>query len=182
MAAGAGSRMGRPKALVRDESGQSWLALATTTLLDAGCRPVLVALGAESLAARNLLPHDARLQVVDVADWSDGMAVSLSASLRAALQTDAAAAVITLVDLPGLPVAVIARVRAEIGSQRVCADTLRQASYHGEPGHPVVIGRQHWAPLIASLDGDSGARRYLLAHGVIAVECGDLWHGRDVDR
>ena len=68
LAAGAGSRMGRPKALVRDESGQSWLALATTTLLDAGCRPVLVALGADVTA--DVLPaigHELHPALIDAA-------------------------------------------------------------------------------------------------------------------
>jgi len=31
------------------------------------------------------------------------------------------------------------------------------------------------------VSGDSGARGYLVAHGAIEVECGDLWDGADVD-
>ncbi|MBC7517313.1 MAG: nucleotidyltransferase family protein [Microbacteriaceae bacterium] len=179
LAAGGGTRMGRPKALVHDELGRSWLAHTAGTLVGAGCARVLVVLGAELSAARALLPSDPRFAVVEVDDWRSGLSASLAAGLRAAQKTDATAVVITLVDLPGLPVAVITRMLAEIAADP--ATTLCQASYRGDPGHPVVIGRQHWTPLIDILAGDTGGRSYLLGHGVVAVECGDLWHGRDVD-
>ncbi|WP_166788229.1 nucleotidyltransferase family protein [Cryobacterium glaciale] len=64
----------------------------------------------------------------------------------------------------------------------VSADTLRQARFAGQPGHPVVIGRAHWVPLIDSIAGDTGARPYLHAHQVEQIECGDLGTGADVDR
>jgi CTP:molybdopterin cytidylyltransferase MocA len=59
--------------------------------------------------------------------------------------------------------------------------TLRQARFAGRPGHPVVIGRAHWAALRAGLRGDSGAREYLAANGVQPVDCDDLGTGVDVD-
>ncbi|MCU1412778.1 MAG: hypothetical protein JWN80_118, partial [Microbacteriaceae bacterium] len=33
-----------------------------------------------------------------------------------------------------------------------------------------------------SLSGDRGARDYLVANGVVEVECGDLFDGHDIDR
>ena len=62
------------------------------------------------------------------------------------------------------------------------AAALVRATYSGRPGHPVLIGRDHWAPVAATAGGDSGAREYLLARGVVECECGDLATGRDVDR
>ena len=50
------------------------------------------------------------------------------------------------------------------------------------PGHPVVLGRDHWEGVAASAVGDRGARDYLAAHAVDLVECGDLATGADVDR
>ena len=44
-----------------------------------------------------------------------------------------------------------------------------------------MIGRAHWAGLIASVSGDTGARPYLLAHQAVPVECGDLETGADID-
>jgi CTP:molybdopterin cytidylyltransferase MocA len=49
------------------------------------------------------------------------------------------------------------------------------------PGHPVLLGRDHWAGVIDSATGDQGARTYLSRHEVEFVECGDLASGRDVD-
>ena len=57
-----------------------------------------------------------------------------------------------------------------------------RAAYDGVPGHPVLIGRDHWDGVVASAVGDRGARDYLAAHGVALVECGDLATGVDVDR
>jgi hypothetical protein len=45
----------------------------------------------------------------------------------------------------------------------------------------VVIGRNHFAGVIASAHGDAGGRDYLATHATLLVECGDLGRGRDVD-
>ena len=79
-------------------------------------------------------------------------------------------------DLPGTPVSVVERLTATWDRH-----TLRQAVYDGRPGHPVLIGADHWAPLSDTLTGDRGARGYLVAHGVVEVECGDLHDGLDED-
>ena len=49
------------------------------------------------------------------------------------------------------------------------------------PGHPVLLGRDHWAGVAATATGDAGARDYLRGRDVTLVECGDLATGRDVD-
>jgi len=46
----------------------------------------------------------------------------------------------------------------------------------------VLIGRDHWPGVLASVIGDQGARGYLADHPPTEVECGDLATGRDVDR
>lgn len=173
LAAGAGRRRGMPKALVTGPGGP-WLAGAVGLLMGGGCTRVVVVLGAAAEEARGLVPDDERLTVVVAQAWESGMGESLRAGLRHAAGD---AAVITLVDLPGTPVTVLQRLLAG----GVDAGTLRQAVYRGRPGHPVVLGRDHWAPLAGGLCGDRGARDYLVRHGVVEVECGDLHHGRDVD-
>jgi CTP:molybdopterin cytidylyltransferase MocA len=60
--------------------------------------------------------------------------------------------------------------------------TLSRAAYDGTPGHPVVLGRDHWRGVAEVARGDRGARDYLAAREVLAVECGDLATGRDRDR
>ncbi len=58
---------------------------------------------------------------------------------------------------------------------------LVRAAYGGVPGHPVAIGREHWAAVITSAHGDRGARDHLRATPHRLVECGDLATGRDLD-
>ena len=91
--------------------------------------------------------------------------------------SDAEAAVVTLGDLPDLTAAVVRRVLSE----REGDEALARASYHGRPGHPVVLGRAHWAGVLESATGDAGARDYLATHDTVLVECGDLATGADVD-
>jgi CTP:molybdopterin cytidylyltransferase MocA len=174
LAAGAGSRAGGAKALRRDATGIPWLARAVTTLRAGGCATVLVVLGAESEAARELLPPDADVVVAD--DWATGLSASLRAGFRA-VPADATAALVTLVDLPGLPPAAVARLLAD----PLATTTLRRATYRGRPGHPVVIGRDHWTAAAESSKGDRGAGVYLNQHHAELVECSDLWDGADQD-
>jgi CTP:molybdopterin cytidylyltransferase MocA len=170
LAAGAGTRMGMPKALVvRD--GVPWLARATRLLLAAGCDRVVVVLGASAPEALAFVPTDDTVATVLNEDWQTGMASSLRAGLSAATGD---AALITLVDTPGLPLEVARRVLAT-------RSPLARATYDGRPGHPVLIAAAHWSAVADSVTGDHGARAYLDAHGVADVECGDLWNGRDED-
>ncbi|MDO9496643.1 MAG: NTP transferase domain-containing protein, partial [Nocardioides sp.] len=97
LAAGAGSRLGTPKALVHDAAG-SWLARATATLREGGCDDVTVVLGAGADEALSLL-DGLGVDVVIASDWAEGMSASLRAGLRA-LPAGADAAVELLVDLP----------------------------------------------------------------------------------
>ncbi|WP_271986613.1 nucleotidyltransferase family protein [Pseudoclavibacter terrae] len=172
LAAGAGSRFGGPKALASLPDGTPWVARAVETLVGAGCSEVLVALGAGRAEASALVPASA--SVVSVPDWAEGLAASVRAALRAAATTDADAVLLIPVDTPDLPVLACRRVLGAGGP-------LARASYGGEPGHPVLIGREHWIPLASSLAGDRGAGAHLTARGAVSVECGDLWHGHDID-
>jgi CTP:molybdopterin cytidylyltransferase MocA len=60
--------------------------------------------------------------------------------------------------------------------------SLARVTYGGQPGHPVLIGRDHLESIMASLAGDSGAKGYLAHHRARSVECGDLASGQDHDR
>jgi CTP:molybdopterin cytidylyltransferase MocA len=177
LAAGAGSRMGMPKALVREPDGEPWLVRGIGTLLDGGCTQVTVVLGAGAEEALPLIDGTGATAVV-AADWEHGMSASLRAGLIAASGTDAETVVVTLVDLPDVGADVVRRLLDPAPD----ATTLRRATYDGRVGHPVVIGRDHWCGVLDTSAGDRGARDYLAQHPVEAVECGDLATGRDVDR
>jgi CTP:molybdopterin cytidylyltransferase MocA len=188
LAAGAGRRMGRPKAQLVDERGVPFVDRAVGVLFEGGCATVTVVLGAEAEESRRLLGEagwigDEAVHVVVADDWDEGMAASLRRGLAALLSDSAAsagsvAALVSLVDLPDVSPAVVSRML----SRPVGPGTLARASYGGVDGHPVVIGRAHWEGVVASARGDRGARDYLAAREVDLVECGDLATGRDVDR
>jgi CTP:molybdopterin cytidylyltransferase MocA len=178
LAAGAGTRLGQPKGLLRTASGEPWLVRATDLAADAGCDPVFAVVGARASDVAALLPTDSPAQVVTAKEWANGMAESLRAGLSAAIVSPAAACLILLVDMPDLPASVLDRIL----DADVTHDTLSQAVYNGRPGHPVLVGRAHWAALVRDLSGDRGARAYLAAHGVHEIECSDLFDGQDIDR
>jgi molybdenum cofactor cytidylyltransferase len=189
LAAGSGTRFGGAKALARDTDGTAWLPRAVRALLAGGCSPVLVVLGSEGSAAEqllsstSLLADDSPVRVVHVENWSDGISASIRAGLAEAERLDPlpdAVAIVT-VDVPSLSAAMVRRLLSEARAAEP-SHALRQASFSGRPGHPVVVGRAHWSPLADALHGDVGARPYLVAHGVSIVDCSDLGSGLDVDR
>jgi CTP:molybdopterin cytidylyltransferase MocA len=184
LAAGAGRRMGGPKALLRDGRGVPFLDRAVGALLDGGCAGVTVVLGAEAEQARALLEEagwtgDDAVGVVVADGWASGMGASLRAGLTSLESSAADAALVSLVDLPDVGEPVVRRML----ERPVRPGSLARASYDGDVGHPVLIGRAHWAGVVGSAGGDRGARDYLAEHAseVELVECGDLATGRDVD-
>jgi CTP:molybdopterin cytidylyltransferase MocA len=177
LAAGAGRRMGQPKALVIDDRG-SWLVRGVTTLREGGCRRVTVVLGAEAERAASLLdglPEEPRVVVAE--DWYEGMGASLRAGMLSFTDSTDDLVMVSLVDLPDLVPEVVARVSAAARGP----GALARASYDEVPGHPVLFGRDHWPGVVESAHGDRGARDYLAGHEVNLVECGDLATGHDVD-
>lgn len=173
LAAGAGTRMGWPKALIRHDDGTSWLRAARDALLAGGCSDVVVVLGAQAERARLLVPDS---RTVVATDWAQGMSASLATGLDAVSRDDAEAVLVHLVDLPDVGEQVVRRIVAHASPP-----SLARAVYRDQPGHPVLIGRDHLGPLTASLGGDEGARAYLTDHPTAFIECSDLAGGRDVD-
>lgn len=179
LAAGAGRRMGRPKALV-ELDGTPLVRRALEVLAAGGCAPLVVVVGARADEVEAIVGD--RALVVTAADWATGMGASLRAGLAALdSRSEAAgvsAALVHLVDLPGIGPAAIARLAAAATGP----DALARAVYQGRPGHPVLMGRAHWGAVQAAATGDEGARGYLAGHpGLAMVECGDLADPRDVD-
>lgn len=270
LAAGAGRRMGGPKALIGPlaEGGRTPLARVADWVHQAGCSRVIAVIGARSDDVREALAEDPVwaaevddpvrtalaaepeqaaafapaltpvdpaqpsdpsgpgrhvagpppwLTVVEASDWDEGMGASLRAGLRATEETDAHAALITLVDLPDVRTPVYRRMMAaeasavklsttgrdartpttgwtpaateapaELEARRVTVAgvgvrVLARAAYRGSPGHPVLIGREHWSAVAAVARGDEGARRLFATTPHDLIECGDLASGADAD-
>lgn len=176
LAAGGGRRLGGPKALLR-LNGKPLVERAVATARDGGCDPVVVVLGAAADRVRAEADLGDALTVVNKA-WSTGLGSSLRVGLTALADIPVQAAVVLLVDMPGVNGAAIRRVAAlPYPSALVCA------SYGGRRGHPMLLGREHWSGIATLAAADVGARPYLLAHRseVQDIRCDDLADDGDID-
>lgn len=177
LAAGAGRRMGGPKALLRDASGTPYVVRAVEVLRDGGCAAVTVVAGSASSEVSASL-EGMGVAVVVADDWASGMGASLRTGLADPSLDGADAVVVTLVDLPDVGPDVVRRLLDAVPPS---SEALARSTYDGVVGHPVLIGRDHWAGVAATAEGDRGARDYLREHPPVLVECGDLASGADQD-
>jgi len=186
LAAGGGSRLGRPKAEVV-VGGRRLVDLAIESCVRAGLSPVVVVLGAAWVIPMPLADsHDhpdkdvPEVWLVENSDWATGMASSLRAGL-AALESDAGieAVVVTLVDTLSVGDEHLARVGSLLRDGAVAA----VATYKGKARTPVGLTREVWSDVARTAVGDEGARRWLRAHPelVTEVECADLGPWTDID-
>ena len=170
LAAGEGSRLGGPKALV-EVAGIRLVDRGVVLLRTGGTAPVVVVTGAVDVPLLGVI-------TVHNPDWRSGMGSSLAAGLGAVPGT-CAAAVIALVDQPLIGPSVVQRLIAAY----LDGAGIAVASYDGKLRNPVLLARDEWAGVLALASGDVGARPYLQAHPdrVTAVECGDIGRPDDVD-
>ncbi|GAA1712879.1 hypothetical protein GCM10009745_71400 [Kribbella yunnanensis] len=120
---------------------------------------------------------DQQVSVIPSPQWQTGMGASLRAGLTWASTTTAESALVHLVDLPDVGVDVVRRLlQAAEGPE-----SLARASYRGNAGHPVLIGRAHFGKAMAAAVGDRGAGPYLRQASCSLVPCDDLATGNDQD-
>lgn len=165
LAAGAGRRFGRPKALVTYR-GRRLVEHAVALLRAGGCTRVVAVSGAAAFEVTGA-------EVVHNPDWASGMGSSLVAGLSGLGGLDV---VVVPVDTPWLGPAAVRRV-----SRAPAA--LAVATYGGRWGHPVLLGADHARGVMDAAVGDIGARRYLRAnrHDVAEVPCDGTGSPRDID-
>ena len=184
LAAGEGSRLGRPKALV-ELDGQTLAERGVTMLRTGGADPILVVAGAVQVNVE-------KIHAVYNEQWRTGMGSSLRAALRAltdaegardglaaTLAVDVGAVVVALADQPLIGTEAVARlIAAYRGGAGVAV-----ACYDGKPRNPVLLAREYWPEVIAAATGDQGARAFLHARPelVTHVECGDTGSPDDID-
>jgi CTP:molybdopterin cytidylyltransferase MocA len=175
LAAGEGSRFGRPKALV-ELDGQTLAERGVTMLRAGGADPVLLVTGAAPVE----VAQEHQVRTVHNGEWRTGMGSSLRAALRAlSPQDDVGAVVVALADQPLVGADAASRL---IAAYRAGA-TVAVAAYDGRPRNPVLLAREHWPEVIATATGDRGARAFLRSRPdlVTLVECADTGRPDDVD-
>lgn len=182
LAAGSGRRFGGSK-LTSPWRGGLLIDAALAAAFTAPVRAVTVVTGAdpkvapaaEAFAART--GQSARLRLVHAADHLEGMGASLRAG-AAALPDDAAAAIVFLGDMPGVPHDLAGRLLAAVAEGAEAAAPVLD----GRRGHPVAFSKSLFGQL-KTLAGDEGARRILGGLGdrlaLIPVEGEGIF--RDID-
>jgi len=152
LAAGAGTRLGGPKAELV-VAGQRLIDRAVGELRRAGCAEVVAAV------------------VVVNPDPDRGMGSSLRLGLAAA---SGDRAVIVLVDTPGIGADQVRQVLA------VDAPFVT-ARYGARRGHPVAIDRPLWTEVAALAEGDQGARPFMRARPELVTEVACAGDPADID-
>jgi molybdenum cofactor cytidylyltransferase len=172
LAAGAGTRFGGRKQLA-ELDGRPLLEHALRAMTAAPVGRVVVVLGAlvEEVTATVDL-HGA--EPCPCERWDEGQAASLACGL--AELADCEAVVVTLGDQPRMSPDAIRRVISARGNGAAAV----RATYHGAPGHPVLLERDLFESF-RDVTGDHGARNLLLSVQVREVPCEDLGGGEDVD-
>ncbi len=166
LAAGASTRMGRPKQLLTLGGRCLLQHVIDTAAAAAGLDEIIVVLGHRADEIRRVLqlPAGRHVRIVVAADFAQGQSASLRAGLRAA-HASAVAAAILLADQPRMTAALIDRTAAAflVADAPIARPAYRAPSGDGFPGHPVFLARRVW-PEIKRLEGDQGARALIRAH------------------
>ena len=160
LAAGEASRFGSPKQRLL-------LPAVLERLSHAALDEVVIVEGAHELEPPSCKLSQGDVRVVRCGDWALGPGASLRCGL-AALGDDVEVAVVVLADGPRLAPESVARV---LDAWRESGGVVA-ASYGGDRGHPVVLGREDWADI-----PDEGLRE----REVRLVPCDDLGAPGDVD-
>ncbi len=177
LAAGASSRMGRPKPLL-ELVGETFLD-RLIGLLGVHCAPVLVVLGHQAEAVRAGLRRAAEATFVLNPDYQRGQLSSLQCGLRA-LPEDADGVLFTLVDLPAVQASTVERLAHQ--ARALASPWLVIPRFDGRRGHPVGCSRELIEELLA-LPVDAQAKQVIhsrLAQACL-VEVEDPGIVRDVD-
>jgi CTP:molybdopterin cytidylyltransferase MocA len=157
LAAGASTRMGRPK-LAIPVHGTPMIRRAAQAALASRCREVIVVLGSDADVYRPLL-DGLEVRIVLNPDPGEGMGSSIRTGV-AAVSPDAQGVVIMLADQPMVTAEAIDRLldTAAAGPHRFVA-----SAYQGTVGPPAYFHRALFLELL-TLEGDRGARSVIQAH------------------
>ncbi len=157
LAAGASSRMGQDKALLR-WGDKTFLEHLLAALRNAETDPVRVVLGANADQVQKEISLGAG-EVVLNPNWQKGMLSSLIAGLNS-LPTDVEAAVVCLVDHPCVSSTLI---RALCENFRAGGKLIAIPTYQGRRGHPVLFSAKLFDELRAA-PLEVGARHVVRRH------------------
>lgn len=180
LAAGASSRLGQPKQLLRLPAfgGETLLDHAVALVRSSGAAPIFVVLGAH---AEEIHLECELLDCILVGNeaWAEGMASSLRAGIAAVLEhaPAALASMILVCDQPGLSAQHLLRL---LDAHQADGNSIAASRYAGRTAVPAIFPRALFPALLA-LQGDQGARA-VLQQSATAVHAVDFPEGElDLD-
>ena len=180
IAAGASSRLGRPKQLL-PLAGRPLLAHALANALASRLDEVVLVLGHQAPTIERALVKalgPTRTSIVVNPRYAEGQSTSVVAGLDAT-PSGAEAVLFLLGDQPGVAPAII---DAVLATYRSSPAPIVAPTYGGTIGNPILFAR-HLFPVLKCLSGDEGARGVVRRHlgEVRRVEIGLAAPPPDVD-
>lgn len=176
LAAGASTRMGRPKALL-EAGGRTFLRAILETLRDGGISDAVVVVRPGDLSLLEEIAGTGFGRVVVNARADEGQLSSLIAGLDAIEAPGVDGALITLVDVPLLTAATVRLLLARAAVSRA---PIVRAVHQGRHGHPVIFTRRLFDALRGA-DPSAGAKAVVRANDVEDVEVPDPGVTEDID-
>ena len=156
LAAGASSRMGKPKQLL-EYNGLTLVRRAALAARDAGCDPVVVVTGADAEELEKEL-RELNLQEANNPAWESGMGSSIRAGIQAVKANDKITAVVLMLcDQPFVTSNVLS---ALIAAHRKTGREIVASSYGGTIGVPALFGKAFFTELLR-LEGEAGAKQVI---------------------
>jgi len=160
LAAGASSRMGKPKQLLK-YGGQTLVRRAVLAARGAECNPVVIVTGAHGEELKEEL-HGLNLREANNPEWESGIGSSIRAGIQAVVKANdkVTALILMLCDQPFVTSDVLSGL---ITTHREGGGEIVASSYGGTIGVPALFGKAFFAELVR-LESGAGAKQVIQRH------------------
>lgn len=167
LAAGASTRMGKPKQLLSYRES-SLLTHTIKAAIASVCRPIIVILGSHAQQIKQSVSQFS-VQVVENKQWSEGMGSSIRTGIKAlnAVSQNIDAVVLTLCDQPFISSQIIDEI---VNVYCLTGKPIVAAEYSETFGVPALFSHTFFSEL-ATLEGAAGAKQIIAKYhkGVFRV-------------
>ena len=160
LAAGASTRMGKPKQLLPYQES-SLLQHAIRTASGTGCNPVIVVLGAHSNEILSTI-ENTTIIIAKNQHWSEGLGSSVRAGINTLIEYAPAAnsVILMLCDQPFVTAALLKQL---VETKAATNKNIIASRYQDTAGVPVLFNSSFF-PKLLQLQGQDGAKKLLLKY------------------